>query len=414
MRVLISAYACEPGTGSEGGVGWNVVRELATRHELVVLTRANNAAKIRGCGEAWADTVEWEFYDPPKWLTLWKRGPRGVQMFYVLWQLGIWRRARKLIKVHHFDVAHHLTFGKYWVPSPLAWLGVPFVFGPVGGGESTPDPLRAVFGWRGRTTERARDLIRAALKFPSPLRATLRRASRTLATTEQTAAVLREIGVPEVKVLAQSGISPEELERFAAEEPAASAGGPVRLVTACRLIHWKAVDFAIAALALVRKSGMDARLTVLQDGPERANLERLARELGLAEYVDFPGRLPTLADVFRLILASDALVHPALHEAFGQACLESLALGTPVICLDWGGPGVIVADGCGYKVEPGTREETVARLAEAITALAAARGSGCGMRATARRRAGDFLWSRISEGIDAAYLAAAGGLSKIS
>lgn len=411
MKVLISAYACEPGVGSEGGVGWNVVRELSQRHELVVLTRANHAVKIRASGEKWTSEVEWVFYDPPRWLTFWKRGPRGVQLFYVIWQLGAWLRGRVLMEKHQFDVAHHLTFGKYWVPSPLAWLGVPFVFGPVGGGESTPEPLREVFGWRGKMAERARDFIRMALGFPSPLRKTLRSAAQTLATTEQTAAVLREIGVPEVSVLPQSGIRPDELERFGATESPTdrAAGGAVRLVTACRLIHWKAVDFAIEAVALARKAGVDARLTVLQDGPERANLERLTRDLGLEEFVDFPGRLPTLEYVFQLIRGSDALVHPALHEAFGQACLESLALGTPVICLDWGGPGMIVTEDCGFKVTPGNKRETIARLADAIKVLAATPEKTAERRARARHRAGDFLWSRITGGIEEAYRKAAAG-----
>ena len=42
MKILVSAYACEPNKGSEPGVGWNFVKELAKKHNTIVLTRKNN------------------------------------------------------------------------------------------------------------------------------------------------------------------------------------------------------------------------------------------------------------------------------------------------------------------------------------------------------------------------------------
>jgi hypothetical protein len=46
LNVLLSAYACEPGRGSEPAVGWNTAVELASHHEVWVLTRANNRPQI--------------------------------------------------------------------------------------------------------------------------------------------------------------------------------------------------------------------------------------------------------------------------------------------------------------------------------------------------------------------------------
>lgn len=409
MRILVSAYACEPGTGSEGGVGWNVVRELASRHELTVLTRANNREVILACGEGWVGKVGWEFYDPPRWLTFWKRGARGVQLFYLVWQAGVWLRARRILGTRRFDLVHHLTFGKYWVPSLLVNLGLPFVFGPVGGGESTPEPLKSVYGWKGKLAEHGRDWVRWILRLPSPLRSCYRRIGWTLAATNQTGEALASLGVTRWSVLAQSGLAESELDRLANIEPAEPGpDGRLRLVTACRLIHWKAVDLAIEAVHVARARGVDVSLTVLQDGPERPRLERLVAQLGLTGVVDFTGRLPGLEDVYQRIRGSDALIHPALHEAFGQACLESLALGVPVICLDWAGPGVIVDPSCGYKVAPGTKEETIAGLAEAILALAADRRRNLSEPSVVRSRARRFSWCRIADGIEQAYLRALG------
>ena len=401
LRVLISAYACEPGRGSEPGVGWNLVRELSKRHHLAVITRSNNQFTIEGSGEDWVERVDWVYYDPPAWMRFWKKGGRGVQFFYILWQVGVARLAKRLIREGSFDVAHHVTFGRYWVPSRLAALGIPFVFGPVGGGERTPGGLVEHQHWGARMSEFSKGFVQGMVARLPACRRLFHAAAWTFAATRQTEDRLRDLGVTKISVLPQSGIDEGFIEGYRALPKAEKAGGPLRLVTACRLIHWKAVDLAIEAVAKV-SSEIDVHLDVLQDGPERGRLEDLARELGVGDRVHFLGKLPTLNDVYARIKTSDALVHPALHEAFGQACIEALALGVPVICLDWAGPGLIVDKASGYKVKPGSREETISRLADSIELLAGGQDRPS-PQACVDRAVQEFSWPGIAAEIDGQY-----------
>ena len=161
LKVLISAYACEPGKGSEPGVGWNVAREMAKHHDIWVLTRANNRPAIEAeLAENPVPGLHFAYYDLPRWAKWWKRGGRGVQLYYYLWQLGAYRVARRLHREVGFDLAHHVTFVKYWAPSLVSRLPVPFVWGPVGGGESAPKAFWDDFGPEGRRYERLRELAR--------------------------------------------------------------------------------------------------------------------------------------------------------------------------------------------------------------------------------------------------------------
>src|SRR6516164_1163816 len=99
LRVLVSAYACEPGMGSEPGIGWNTVRELGQRHEVWVITRANNQAKIESAlASSPMPSVHFVYFDLPKWSRFWKRGSRAVNLYYYLWQLGAYFTARKLMR----------------------------------------------------------------------------------------------------------------------------------------------------------------------------------------------------------------------------------------------------------------------------------------------------------------------------
>ena len=74
LKIFISAYACEPGKGSEPGIGWNVVNELAKYNEVHVLTRSNNRESIESAlAEKTEATPVFHYYDLPKCLTFWKR-----------------------------------------------------------------------------------------------------------------------------------------------------------------------------------------------------------------------------------------------------------------------------------------------------------------------------------------------------
>lgn len=407
-KVLISAYACEPGRGSEPGVGWNLVRELSLNHDLTVVTRLNNREIIGACDEGWVQKVRWVFIDPPKGLTFWKRKGRGVQAFYLLWQWTLRRKVRQLLREEQFKVFHHLTFGKYWVPSGLANLGVPLVFGPVGGGEATPASLAGHLPFKAKVAERARELLKGLIRHTPGVAKLYRSCDRSVAATQQTAEALRRMGVTSISVLPQSGIRPGDLNGVEAEaRPSgedARPPGRIRLVSACRLIYWKGVDLAIRAVKEARDRGVDVELIVLQEGPEKATLENLVRELGLAKWVKFTGRLPTLEDVYRTIQSADALIHPAYHEAFGQSCLESLALGVPVLCLDWGGPAVIVDDETGIRVAPSSYRETVHQLAEAIALLPAKLAAGEFSAASCQKRAFTiFSWERLAKSLSDLY-----------
>ena len=126
LRVLVSAYACEPDCGSEPGVGWNCVRQVGRFHEAWVITRANNRGSIEGAlAMDPSPNLHFVYFDLPHWMRFWKKGRRGINLYYYLWQIGAYLTGRKLHRDLRFDLAHHVTFAKYWIPSFLPLLPVP-------------------------------------------------------------------------------------------------------------------------------------------------------------------------------------------------------------------------------------------------------------------------------------------------
>ena len=104
----------------------------------------------------------------------------------------------------------------------------------------------------------------------------------------------------------------------------------------------KGLDRAIRALANAREQQPHHRIRLLVVGQDRERrFRRLAKKLGVLELVHFLGGRDDVAD---LLLAADALVHPALDEAAGIVLLEALVAGLPVICTDVCGYAHHVAD----------------------------------------------------------------------
>src|SRR5712672_875198 len=163
VRVLLSAYACEPEKGSEPAVGWMWVQQIARFHQVWVITRANNRMPIeKSLSKQPLPNVHWVYFDLPRWASFWKRKQRGVHIYYYLWQLAIYFVARKLHRKTAFDIVHHITLGQYWVPSFLALLPVPFFWGPGGGGESAPWTFWWGFSSVGKLYELVRNLARTS------------------------------------------------------------------------------------------------------------------------------------------------------------------------------------------------------------------------------------------------------------
>jgi glycosyltransferase involved in cell wall biosynthesis len=392
LKVLISAYACEPDKGSEAAVGWNWVLQISRSHEVWVITRENNQERIeKAAATKPLPNVHWVYFDLPRWARFWKQGERGVRLYYYLWQIGAYFCARKLHQSVAFNLLHHVTFGQYWTPPFPALLPIPFIWGPVGGGESAPRAFKSDFSNVGRRFESIRDFRRTLASIDPLLRLIASRSRFAIATTEETAGRLRQLGAKKVIVHPQFGMTEDETSYFASLPSPHTK--PFRVISMGRNLHWKGFHLSLRAFAKFLTSYPDAEYWITGHGPESHNLQALALDLGIEDKVVFWGKLATLKEVYAKLAEADLLVHPALHEAFGNVCLEAMAAGRPVVCLDLGGPALQVTEDSGIKVRAKSPEQVVSDLADAFYKLATDHGLRSRLSFGARNRAQrDFNW----------------------
>lgn len=366
LKVLVSAYACRPGEGSEPGVGWNTVKELAKYHKVWVFTRKGNRpsieAELARCSDPHLQFVYCDF-PLSQW---WRQSLQSVHFHYYLWQLRAYFIARKLHREVGFDVVHHVTYVRYSSPSFLSLLPIPFIWGPIGGGELAPEDFWKDFSWRGKIYEIIRLLAHRLGEQDPFTRLTAKRSVLAWATTEDTAKRLRKLGATNVQVQSQLGLSKEDIARFATlVKPKSSS---TKFISIGRLLHWKGFHLGLQAFALANLPP-HTEYWIVGDGPERVQLQNLSKKLGIDKKVKFWGQL-TREETLRKLGECSVLIHPSLHESGGLVCLEAMAAGCPVVCLDLGGPALQVTEKSGIKVPTDTSTQTIRHLATALTKLA--------------------------------------------
>ena len=372
VKILISAYACDPARGSEPGIGWHIAREVARYHETWILTSRENESVVRETVERdGLARMRFVFIGPGRWTleqhTRRRPIPLQAQLHYYLWQLAAFRAGRRLQRRIAFDIVHHVTLGRYWSPSFLSLLPVPFVWGPVGGGEATPLAYWWDLGWRGLAQESLRYLAQRAGELDPFVRITARRSCIARATTQQTAERLQRIGAQRIHVIPHTAMAERDIGTSSDAVPPHRTPGARYFLSVTRLVPWKGVHLGLRGFAEAALDGVE--YWIVGEGYDRSRLERLAVRLGIDHRVRFFGEQDR-HDIRRLMQHSLALVHPSLHDSGGAACLEAMAVATPVVCMETGGPALQVTDATGFLIPLDAPRDSVQTLAWAMRRIA--------------------------------------------
>ena len=380
-KVLISAYACEPGKGSEPGVGWLWALAAARTSEVWVLTRSNNRAAIEADAASSSSSLRFVYVDLPAWVTRWKRPGRNIRLYYVAWQLAAMQSAKRLHAAESFNVVHHVTFANLWLPSLTSAVDAPFVLGPVAGGQSVARVHYGELGVRGITKEALLLGARRLARLSPFVRGSWQRAGVILLNNNDTLRALP--GRYQRKAILRPGQCVAGLE----PAPPTPAGTPPTALYAGRLHRFKAVHLAIRSLSFAR----EWRLVVVGDGPERERLRALARSLGVSERVDFRPAAPQ-RELWPLMAKADAFVLPSLKEGGGFAAAEAAALGLPVVAFDRGGPAALAEFYPEARIELVSAESSYVGIAAALDRLGKRTRAGPALGVDVTSVADDLEW----------------------
>ena len=365
MKLLLSAYACEPNRGSEPGVGWEWAMRLAERHEVTVITRANNREEIESALGKRPECTRPRFIyiDLPKfWVYLKKRRILPVPIYYIFWQLAARFEVRHKLK--NFDLVHHVTFNGFRFPGAWWRTDTPVVLGPLGGGSVTASAYRRCFGRRW-PMESLRGWSVQLWKF-NPW---------TLCSLFGSDAVIA-VGAEMAKRFASLGIKADSMLETAVpsllEAEAAEISGEKRsdFLLVGNLEPWKGWQIAFEAFAQALLNGLsNQRLAVIGTGSQIQEARKLASSLNIDSQVDFLGQV-SRHDSWQYVRKCRALIFPSIRDTSGNAVIEAMALSTPVICFNHQGVAWMTDNSCAFRISPQDWDTSINHFSNAILALA--------------------------------------------
>jgi glycosyltransferase involved in cell wall biosynthesis len=372
--------------GGEGILALQIYQELERQG---VAVHQITHARVRGeLGDRFPDMnvsyIEDDWLQVACWRSVVLRSFVGL-----IFQRRASRLARELSQDHPNAVVHVTTPVSPVVPVFLPGRA-PLVVGPINGNIFYPP------GFRGReprswgVRRRLHPLGQTINRFLFPGR---RKADRLLTSGgERTRHSLRLAGCREGRFFETlcSGVP----DRLLDSPLMRHEGRNLRFVHNGRLEDHKGVDLAIKAVA---RTELPVELDIIGRGSAEPRLRALIDELGLGDRVRLLPWFKDRADLEKALGQYRGHLFPSLAEAHGIVVQEAMIMGLPTICLDWGGPALLVTPECGVLV-PATDEDAVTLgLARALDRLADDGELADRMARAGRARAiaEGYLWSDL-------------------
>lgn len=368
-KILLSAYSCEPNRGSESEVGWSWATNLAKQgHTVYVATRKNQKNQINKFLKT-NKTINLKFiyFDYPKFVisVLKPKFLKNSYLYFFLWQLGLFFKVRPYINSINFDFIHHVTFVSYRIPSFLILYNIPFIFGPVSGGDTVPINLRKNFRLIDFIKEYLRDLSNLYLKFSPLMNLVFLKSNKIFVNSFETKNNILKIFHKKITVLLAIGMNSKN--KIQPKEK--KTNEKLKICFAGNLIDIKGIKILLDTFTQLQ-SNINCELNIYGDGIMSNYIKKIIKKRKLNNFVNIFSK--TKRDIFlNLFKKNHLLLMPALRDSGSYVTLEAMSLGIPCAVLNIGGPDILVDNNCGIKIKCSKKkhDQIVSALTKSIIKL---------------------------------------------
>ena len=362
MKILLSAFACDPSKGSEPTNGWNWAIGLAEKgYDVHCLTRIVGQHEIEKMEKY--KNLKFHYIKLPfveNWL--YESSTMGMYLYYTFWQWCAYKKAKKLNQDNDFKVVHHVTWGSVQLGSFMYKLNIPFIFGPAGGGQTSPYAFKKYFlkAWSSEVKrEKVSELM---LKYNPACKRMLLEAHTVLVSNPETAKMVESIRNKKVISTLDAALPNDFFfDKFIKK---VLINSHLKLLWTGRFLPRKGLLLLLDVMNEL-KNNLNITLTVVGDGEVRNDFLKKIQENQLENTVIWKGSVP-YEQVKAYYETHDVFIFTSLRDSCPAQLIEAMAYSMPVITLNLHGQAVIVSDETGIKCECLNPEETIQLLKNAI------------------------------------------------
>lgn len=369
LNILINAYAVAPNWGSEQGVGWNWIVNIARYCKCYVITEGEWRMEIESTLEELPQKENIIFYYNPVSDEVrkmcWNQGDYRFYYHYEQWQKKTLEIARQICKEHRIDVIHQLNMVGFREPGFLWKIkDVPYVWGPLSGCSTTNLNFFSDAGIKTRLKYQFKNIVNnLQLRFSGKVRNAFKNAKVLITPRIDVHHKIKRIYHKETLIMPETGIMGscvpiESIQR--------SCNDGLNILWVGRFIYTKKLDIALKTIAEL-KHLPKLKLHIVGFGlnNEEKHYKDLAKKLGIENLCVWHGKKDN-KDVMEMMKKMDLFFFTSISEVTSTVILEAIQNRLPILCHNACGFGNVVTDDIGRKVDLVTPELSIKHFAEHI------------------------------------------------
>ena len=353
LKILINAYACSPNMGSEPGMAWNWVSNLAKFCELYIITEGEFREKIEEVVPTLEQGKNMHFYYNPVSEDIrkmcWNQGDWRFYKYYREWQWKTYLMAKEICSSEHIDVLHQLNMIGFREPGYLWKLSkesdVPFVWGPIGGLKQFPLAYLQGAGLKMKLFNRLKNILNVwQLKHEKRVDEALKTARLLVSSIPDSYRAIKKYKGLESIVIPETGCFLSEdipTDRFDEKE--------LHVMWVGKFDFRKQLPLALRAIAIANNPNIVLDIYGGGSDEQIASAKRVADLLGITEKVVWHGNQPNDV-VMNAMHKAQVFLFTSVSEDTSTVVLEAVSNRLPVLCFDACGMAAVIDDKVGRKV----------------------------------------------------------------
>ena len=369
MKILINAYACSPGMGSEPGMAWNWVSNLARFCELYIITEGEFRDKIEEVVPTLEQGKNMHFYYNPVSEKIrkmcWNQGDWRFYKYYREWQWKTYLLSKDICQKEHIDILHQLNMIGFREPGYLWQLskenGVPFVWGPVDAKDKFPVAYLDGASIKTKFFMRLKNFLTGIqLRYSKRVLLAARQSSVIFSASSNSQRSFKKYMNIDSPLLNETGC-------YVQDNPIVDKTDKETFD-----VLWVGkMDFrkqlALALQTVAKSENNKLRLHIMGGG-DAESYQSLAKSYGIADKCIWHGAV-SHDEVQDIMQKSDIFLFTSVAEGTPHVVLEAISNNLPVVCFDTCGQGDAVNDKVGRKIPLSSPCQSVSDFAKLLNEL---------------------------------------------
>ena len=366
FSILINAYACSPGMGSEPGMAWNWCVNLAKYCELHIITEGEFRKKIEAELPTLPQGKNMHFYYNPVSEDIrrmcWNQGDWRFYKYYREWQYKTYEIALDIVKKHKIDIVHQLNMIGFREPGYLWKIeNKPFVWGPVDAKEKSPVAYLTGADFKSKVFICLKNFLTGMqLRYSNRVRKAVQKAAIVISASSESQESLKKYFKIESPLLNETGCYPKEISTIDKSQKET-----LDLLWVGKLDFRKQLSLAIRTIADMNNRNI--RLHIVGGG-DATSYKVLADSLHISEQCIWHG-VVTHDEVQKIMQESDLFFFTSVAEGTPHVVLEAIGNNLPVICFDVCGQGDSVNEKVGVKIPLSNPKQSIKDFSKSIKQL---------------------------------------------